>query len=67
LKEKEVLVRNKVDEIKEKITDKSQELLEKWEEKSRDFISRFIDIFGRDGHLVSLVKSFGRTRLFNED
>ncbi|XP_031555104.1 choline-phosphate cytidylyltransferase A-like [Actinia tenebrosa] len=55
MKEKEVLVRNKFDDIKGKITDKSQELLEKWEEKSRDFISRFIDIFGRDGHLDRLI------------
>lgn len=61
------MVRNKVDEIKGRINNKSQEILEKWEEKSREFIGRFIDIFGRDGHLVSLVKSFSKTSLFQED
>ena len=56
-----------MDEIKGKLTDKSQEVLQKWEEKSRDFIGSFIDMFGRDGRLVSLVKSFSKTNIFHED
>jgi len=43
-----------MDEIKGKLTDKSQEILQKWEEKSRDFIGSFIDMFGRDGRLNQL-------------
>ncbi|XP_020614527.1 choline-phosphate cytidylyltransferase A-like [Orbicella faveolata] len=54
IKEKEVQVRQKMDEIKGKLTDKSQEILQKWEEKSRDFIGSFIDMFGRDGRLNQL-------------
>ena len=60
-------MRQKIDEIKGKMSDKSQEMLTKWEEKSRDFIGSFIDMFGRDGRLVSLVKSFSRTNIFQDD
>lgn len=56
-----------MDEIKGKLTDKSQEILTKWEEKSRDFIGSFIDMFGRDGRLVSLVKSFSKTNIFQDE
>lgn len=56
-----------MDEIKGKLTDKSQEILQKWEEKSRDFIGSFIDMFGRDGRLVSLVKSFSTTNPFQDE
>ena len=66
-KEKEVQVRQKMDEIKGKLTDKSQEILTKWEEKSRDFIGSFIDMFGRDGRLVSLMKSFSTTNIFQDE
>lgn len=57
----------KMDEIKGKITDKSQEILTKWEEKSRDLITSFLDMFGQDGRLVSLMRSFSRTHLFPDD
>lgn len=67
LQEKEVQVRQKMDEIKGKLTDKSQEVLQKWEEKSGNFIGSFIDMFGRDGRLVSLVKSFSKTNIFQEE
>lgn len=67
IQEKEVQVRQKMDEIKGKLTDKSQEILTKWEEKSRDFIGSFIDMFGRDGRLVSLVKSFSKTNIFQDE
>lgn len=56
-----------MDQIKERLTDKSQEILTKWEEKSRDFIGSFIDMFGRDGRLVSLVRSFSKTDIFQDE
>lgn len=59
-------MRQKIDELKGKMSDKSQEILTKWEEKSRDFIGSFIDMFGRDGRLVSLVKSFSKTNIFQD-
>ena len=56
-----------MDEIKGRLTDKSQEMLTKWEEKSREFIGSFIDMFGRDGRLVSLMKSFSTTNIFQDE
>lgn len=56
-----------MDEIKGKLTDKSQEVLQKWEEESCNFIGNFIDRFGRDGWLVTLVKSFSETNIFQEE
>ncbi|CAH3146312.1 choline-phosphate cytidylyltransferase B [Pocillopora verrucosa] len=64
IKEKEVQVRQKMDEIKGKLTDKSQEVLQKWEEKSRDFIGSFIDMFGRDGRLNQLFGK-GKDTIFD--
>lgn len=56
-----------MDEIKGRLTDKSQEILTKWEEKSRDFIGSFIDMFGREGRLVSLMRSFSTSNLFRDE
>lgn len=56
-----------MDEIKGRLTDKSQEILTKWEEKSRDFIGSFIDMFGREGRLVSLMRSFSTSNLFQDE
>ena len=39
--------------MKGKFADKRQELFNKWEEKSREFIGNFMDLFSRDGRLVS--------------
>ncbi|KAM7442988.1 Choline-phosphate cytidylyltransferase A [Porites harrisoni] len=64
IKEKEVQVRQKMDEIKGRLTDKSQEILTKWEEKSRDFIGSFIDMFGREGRLNQLIGK-GKDRIFD--
>ena len=51
-----------MDAMKEKVTSKGQEIMGKsremlteWEEKSRDMITDFLDMFGRDGRLVSLL------------
>ena len=65
--EHEVKVKMKMDELKDKITDKSHEILNRWEEKSRDLITSFIDMFGQEGRLVSLMRSFSRTHLFPDD
>ena len=58
-KEKKLIFQEKVDAIKEKIAskksqvvDKSHELIDRWEEKSRDFIGNFLELFGRDGRIV---------------
>lgn len=56
-----------MDEIKGRLTDKSQEILTKWEEKSRDFIGSFIDMFGSEGRLVSLMRSFSTSNLFQDE
>ena len=60
-------MRQKMDENKGRLTDKSQEILTKWEEKSRDFIGSFIDMFGREGRLVSLMRSFSTSNLFQDE
>ena len=39
--------------MKEKIADKSHEIMAKWEEKSREFVGNFMELFGRDGRIVS--------------
>ncbi|KAK2155697.1 hypothetical protein LSH36_233g03009, partial [Paralvinella palmiformis] len=58
MKEKKLIFQEKVDAIKEKIAskksqvvDKSHELIDRWEEKSRDFIGNFLELFGRDGRI----------------
>ena len=47
-------MKDKGREFIEKIDDKRHELLQKWEDKSREFIGSFLDLFGREGRLVSL-------------
>ena len=46
-------MRQKGRRVMDKIVDKRQELFTRWEEKSREFVGSFIDLFGRDGRLVS--------------
>ncbi|XP_022251664.1 choline-phosphate cytidylyltransferase B-like isoform X2 [Limulus polyphemus] len=70
LNEKKFLFQNKMDALRDKgkmlvenIEGKRNELIQKWEEKSRDFISSFLDLFGRDGRLNNLWReSSGRLR-----
>ncbi|KAH9404030.1 Choline-phosphate cytidylyltransferase A [Tyrophagus putrescentiae] len=45
LNEKKFILQNKIDEIK----DKSHEIIQKWEDKSREFINNFTQLFGPDG------------------
>ena len=49
--EKELRAKAKLGEIKDNI-------IQKWEEKSRDIIGGFLDMFGRDGTLVGLYRSY---------
>jgi choline-phosphate cytidylyltransferase len=49
-----------MDELKDKgkslvenLEGKRHELIQKWEDKSREFINNFLELFGRDGRLVS--------------
>ncbi|XP_023226414.1 choline-phosphate cytidylyltransferase B-like [Centruroides sculpturatus] len=53
LNEKKFLFQNKMDELKDKIEGKRHEIIQKWEEKSRDFINSFLEMFGKDGRIVS--------------
>lgn len=70
LNEKKFLFQNKMDALRDKgkmlvenIEGKRHGLIQKWEEKSRDFISSFLDLFGRDGTLNNLWReSSGRLR-----
>ncbi|KAL0156624.1 hypothetical protein M9458_047870, partial [Cirrhinus mrigala] len=47
-------LQNQVDRMKEKhfvyrVEEKSHDLIQKWEEKSREFIGNFLELFGPDG------------------
>ena len=55
--EKKIQFQEKVDLMKGRIADKRQELFHKWEEKSRDFIGNFMDLFSRDGRLVGALNN----------
>ena len=58
--EKELKAKAKLGEIKDNI-------IQKWEEKSRDIITGFLDLFGRDGRLVGFVKSYFPSEETNND
>lgn len=63
LNEKKFLLQNKMDKIKGKLEGKRHEFIHKWEEKSREFINSFLDLFGKDGRLNTFWKeSKGRLR-----
>jgi len=53
-------VKEQVDAVKERIAGKSHELLNKWEEMSREFITNFVELFGRDGRINSWLRESGR-------
>ncbi|KAG1673595.1 Choline-phosphate cytidylyltransferase B [Nymphon striatum] len=61
IKEKKFKLQNKMDELKgkgkllvENIEGKSNEIFQKWDEKSREWIGSFLDLFGREGRLNHL-------------
>ncbi|ELU17438.1 hypothetical protein CAPTEDRAFT_20528 [Capitella teleta] len=56
MREKRILFNEKVNKVKEKLADKRHQLLDKgqgminrWEERSKDFIGGFLELFGRQG------------------
>ena len=53
-------VKEQVGAVKERIAGKSHELLNKWEEMSREFVTNFVELFGRDGRLNSWLRESGR-------
>ncbi|XP_064455749.1 choline-phosphate cytidylyltransferase B-like isoform X2 [Ornithodoros turicata] len=64
LNEKRFLLQNKMDELKDKsrqlvenLDGKRHELIQRWEEKSREFIFNFLELFGREGRLESESES----------
>ncbi len=39
--------------LMEKVSDKRDEFITKWEERSREFVNSFVGLFGKDGRIVS--------------
>ncbi|XP_003747458.1 choline-phosphate cytidylyltransferase A [Galendromus occidentalis] len=69
INEKKFILQNKMDALKKKGNDfvenlgeKKHEIITKWEEKSRDFIHSFLELFGRDGAL-NLLWNEGKGRI----
>ncbi|XP_040356039.1 choline-phosphate cytidylyltransferase B isoform X5 [Ixodes scapularis] len=61
LNEKKFLLQNKMDELKDKskqlvenFEGKRHEFIQKWEDRSREFIFNFLELFGREGRLNHL-------------
>lgn len=51
-------LKKKGNDLVENLGEKKHELITKWEEKSREFIHSFLELFGRDGTLVSECEMF---------
>lgn len=56
------MIQNKLDDLKDKgktfvenLEEKRHELIQKWEDKSREFINNFLELFGREGRIVCLL------------
>lgn len=70
LNEKKFLLQNKMhslkdkmDELKDELKEKKTGLIQRWEERSRDFIFNFLDLFGRDGTINAIwLQSKGRIK-----
>lgn len=55
IQEKKIKFEEKYDKLRDKgkeFMDKGNEMLHKWEEKSKEFIGNFLDLFGREGKIV---------------
>ena len=62
IQEKTIQFQEKIDTMKErghklmdKLHDKRDEIFNKWEERSREFVSNFVDLFGREGRIVCII------------
>lgn len=53
-------MKEQVGAVKERIAGKSHELINKWEEMSREFVTNFVELFGRDGRINSWLRESGR-------
>jgi len=60
-----------MDELKDKgkslvenLEGKRHEFIQKWEDKSREFINNFLELFGRDGRLVSHLNETKKLSFF---
>ncbi len=43
--------------LMDRMHNKRDEIFNKWEERSREFVSSFVDLFGREGKIVSYTCS----------
>ncbi|XP_061194822.1 choline-phosphate cytidylyltransferase B-like isoform X2 [Saccostrea echinata] len=50
-------IKDKGKELIDKTKDKGHELLHRWEERSKDFIGNFLEMFGRDGRLSTWIRA----------
>ena len=48
-------MKEKLADKRHQLIDKGQDMIHKWEERSKDFIGGFLDLFGREGKFVSLT------------
>ncbi|XP_054168547.1 choline-phosphate cytidylyltransferase B-like [Oppia nitens] len=64
LNEKKFLLQNKLDSLKDKgksflenLDEKRHDLIQTWEDKSREFIHNFLELFGREGRINNFWSS----------
>ncbi|KAJ8410657.1 hypothetical protein AAFF_G00186140 [Aldrovandia affinis] len=62
INEKKYHLQERVDKVKRKVEEKSIDLIQKWEEKSREFIGNFLQMFGPEGALKHMLKE-GKGRM----
>ncbi|CAG2100989.1 unnamed protein product [Medioppia subpectinata] len=62
LNEKKFILQNKLDSFKDKgktfvenLGEKRHEFIQKWEDKSREFINNFLELFGREGRINNFL------------
>lgn len=60
LNEKKFKLQNKMDELRDRAKEVKGDLIVKWEEKSREFIENFLNMFGKDNLSSVWNKSKGR-------
>ncbi|VDI79177.1 choline-phosphate cytidylyltransferase [Mytilus galloprovincialis] len=51
MREKKIILAGKYNTIK----DKGKEFIDKWEDKSKEFIGNFLEMFGKDGRITSWI------------
>ena len=66
IQEKKIQFSQKLDKVKDKgkewigkvkeTKEKGNEMMNRWEEKSKEFIGSFVELFGKQGKIVSIIK-----------